>query len=276
MGFAAGDPNLYRVVGNDFTNDTDPSGLQDRPKAVMGGGASSPKDTWATVQGLPGSAQWKVNQAIDIFMKWGEARDLFDKTKMALGGKLSIKADTSNDDFNGYAGSDPFKGSVIYINPNANGGRSIDQMVGTILFETLNQSKMAEFDKVSILANKGDLNRIDYVVAYEKIEYDNLKRFAVIANAAVKAKVWDPETAKREITKDFDSDLLDLIKRFPKHIAYYADYWNNNYSKKWDKGHPAPFDPNAPEAEATKQLQPDTIKQLQAFLVNYTPPKNKK
>ena len=47
-GFAAGDPNLYRYVGNSPTNATDPSGLQAQPSTGGGGGGGTPVRTRPT------------------------------------------------------------------------------------------------------------------------------------------------------------------------------------------------------------------------------------
>ncbi|MBX9627173.1 MAG: RHS repeat-associated core domain-containing protein, partial [Gemmataceae bacterium] len=38
IGFAGGDPNLYRYVGNSPTNFVDPSGLSGEPPLAGGGG----------------------------------------------------------------------------------------------------------------------------------------------------------------------------------------------------------------------------------------------
>src|ERR1700722_8006947 len=67
IGFAAGDANLYRYVGNDPTNNTDPSGLADRPITIAID--AKYKELWE-----------KANAPSEIHIKLTTAKDTGDWT----------------------------------------------------------------------------------------------------------------------------------------------------------------------------------------------------
>ena len=78
---------------------------------------------------------------------------------------------------------------TIFVDPNTPNNKTNDLMASGILMEVLNASRTKDFDNITAKAKAGDLSRIDFAVANEKIEFDNVKKHHVIAEAAVKAGV---------------------------------------------------------------------------------------
>jgi RHS repeat-associated protein len=282
--FVAPDPsgfdggyNLYRYAGNDPTNATDPSGLDpdtradriDRQNGYPGDGAVLVQ-WWQSVfpppqqvrPPAPRREDVKVKEAFKYFLKSPPAKEFYERVAKDLGG-LDVAFDPSIEfraeyDINS-------KPPRILLDPNKmpdNDKNDLAALAGKILFETINASNAALFQGVSERANKGELSRIDYAVAYEKIEFDGVVKHHEIAGAAFKARDWD-ESADMYASyagKSFDYYLTKALG--DNHTQSYAKYWDKNYKKSWENKHPG-AKPDDPQEEDTKKLEQGTIESLQ-------------
>jgi hypothetical protein len=136
-------------------------------------------------------------------------------------------------------------------------------MASGILIELLNASRTKDFNDISAKANAGDLSRIDFAVAYEKVEFDNVKKHHVIAEAAVKAGVWGNQADEYKGFTTFDLYLTAQIAA--GHTKSYGKAWDDRYTKAWMAKN-AKGNPDDPVEALTKSLEKATIEALQKTL----------
>jgi RHS repeat-associated protein len=191
-----------------------------------------------------------VDEAFGAFLKSAEARELYYKIKGDLGGKLDI-----------LAGVDKFGGNwtppcTITIDPNAKVNDNIDHMVGTILFEVLNANMREAFRKVNKAAKEGNLSRADYIIATEKIEYDNAQIHHLLAGRAVAAGEWGKDADIYTNDGTFEDSLKVQIAA--GHLKEYGDEWDRLFKKAWLKDH-KDDDIDRPFSDLAKALDLETL-----------------
>ena len=129
--------------------------------------------------------QLVVQKAYAYFTKTAEAKALFNTVNATFGGKLTVQAALGLP-FPGKWNSehtaiviDPFN----HKNPVTTGSSA--ELAGVILFELINASNAAKFAGIAAEAREGTLDRIDFAVAYEKVEYDGRKKHFDIASKTI-------------------------------------------------------------------------------------------
>jgi hypothetical protein len=184
----------------------------------------------------------------------------------------------------------PDKIIINPFDPELNG--NTQKIAGAILFELLNLSIQGDFADNDVKAELGNISRIDYVLAQERLEFENVLRHHELAfwetvpgleQIIDKQDRWIDErfhqppwgmgtdifanrfkhgidpTAQRYGDLTFDQAMRDVSKA---HLQNYGRFWDkyNADNEKWKKTKDIPSD------EYSKGLQPETIKRIQKIL----------
>ncbi len=147
-------------------------------------------------------------------------------------------------------------------------------MASLILLELINATQTDATLKIRDKAKASDLNRIDFIVAIEKIEYSSVITHEEMASNAVKAGDWKQaaliyqedffkkDKAGKEVAISFDDYMAIEIKK--NHAVSYAVLWGR-FEKTWLMKHEGE-NRDAPVETLTKTLANTTLESLQKAL----------
>lgn len=236
--------NRSQYVSNNPTNATDPSGLLSSVISAALPGVFLPN-------GEDADDQKKVNAAKEKVLMYEPFGKIFRQAKEGLGGTLNVRADR-----NVTTGGWDFENKTIRVNPNVK-DRTLESI---IIFETLNASKNKSFKELTGLAEMGKLNRIDYVIGVERIEFENLLEFRKIATGKGAEAALGKKTVDlfKEIDSSKDPWTLYLDSMFTPHAQNLGMGWTKLYKKAWDK-ESKNADPDEPLREISKKVAAEWI-----------------
>jgi RHS repeat-associated protein len=230
MGFSAGDSNLYRYVNNRSMNATDPSGkyefddtqdqVADRKKRAEEYKCEFSKAT---------TDQEKIDLGLKYMQNLPGGKELYDDVMKQLDGKLNIVA---TDRVKSAAYS--MKNSIIGINLKSDDNGDIEGIARSILFETLNAKSTPRFKEVIADADAGNVNRADFIVRIERLEYDTAVSYDAIISPAAKEGLMPEDLLYK--WRDFDHAFQTQLKS--GHSALYAQQWSIRFAEKWRNVNP--------------------------------------
>lgn len=156
------------------------------------------------------SAEYKNTQTMDIecdshikecvikILKIPEARELVEEIQNE--GPISIERNDNalSQQFGAFWDED---NRIIFVNESSH--RSEGDLIGSILFELHNAAVNSKLDHYDSLAASDRISREDYVESIERIEYENSKKAAEIADKGIRSGIL-PRSARLPTYRNFE------------------------------------------------------------------------
>lgn len=140
------------------------------------------------------------------------------------------------------------KHRLIAINPKETEARKL----GHLLFELTDALQHADQKTLFDDCDKGLVSQNDYVMRWQKIQYQASKRFASAVKDCINKYEW-PKAADLDIPLIADmtwEEQWAFIQRAPKHLDLYRREWDLSVKKDYCPKHPV-----APECKNFKKAQ---------------------
>lgn len=109
---------------------------------------------------------------------------------------------------------------------------SADKIISLFVFELTNAISAKKFEEVHQAALKGKIDREEYAMKMEFIEFMGTQRHHQIMAYAIDKMGWDQSMdIYRDRDRDYSfEDYFKDIKDSP-HTEFYRNYWDQNYRK---------------------------------------------
>jgi RHS repeat-associated protein len=224
IGFAAGDANLYRYVGNSATNATDPDGQQQknvdknptkdefRPKLVA---YAKEMLQCPAFRKLYSSARTSAKSV-------GRTLILVPSAQRPFGARAAI-VDIERDDTK-------YSAILIWC------GSTEDEAKAGILWEAINETLRERRQLLEDDAEAGRVSREDYVRRLERIEYGTAQIHHRIAAEGVGNHGWSPKIDRYRRDLQADNNFDEWYKRVPvKHKQIYRDIWDKIHREAYER-----------------------------------------
>ena len=233
-------------------------------KAVVQGGLAG------IFFGMPRAAEPtppdKVKEALDLIRNGPEAaKKLLKDAEKAAGGELQILADPKGVRVAAVAPD----GKQILVNPDAKAlGGDVSKIAAVILFELGNVINFKAVNDLRDKARQGLINRIDFVVALELIEFPNVQRVHDITKNGALGKDADIYNGLfinkngKEVAFTFNENLRR--DSASNHYEDYVQEWNSFYKDMYEQNTDSQDDPDLPvELDTKVYLTKETIEKIQ-------------
>lgn len=206
--------NLYRYVGNNPTNATDPTGLQ----------------------------ALSVDEVMKKFNAFNEARRYFDSAKKNFKDGIQVKTfrpGTVSGNPDGYiAITLQNTKATIYLRDDL----KVDKAVSVLLFETLRGYYDLEIRKLNEDAEAGKVSRTEYGLRNERQSFKVIEIHRQVTQRAIDKKIWAEGTNTfKNLYKTFDEYMKvadrpsDPSRPDETHTGEYRKQWDRLYKKAWEK-----------------------------------------